>query len=133
MHVAPHILVNRDNINVRSSLQGWKLLGPMPIGRGVIDTSNSRPSKTKPSLPKSITYDGIGDWQAFITKFRSYADGQTWSSKERRDLLSWNLMGKASEFYSRMVERDPNLDYFEAVERLGKRFDIKDLPETLQI
>ena len=85
------------------------------------------------NIPKSITYDGKSDWRAFITKFATYADREGWNSTIRRDVLSWILEGKASEFYSRLVERDPYIDYFEVVNRLAKRFDIKDLPETIQM
>lgn len=92
-------------------------------------------TKVKPrvSVPKGISYDGRSDWQAFINKFSSYADRESWNSKTRRDVLSWVLEGKASTFYARIVQRNPQLDYFEVVDKLAKRFDIKDLPETTQM
>lgn len=49
---------------------------------------------------------------------------------ERKHQLCWTLEDKASEFYSRQVERDPGMDYFDILDRMEKRFDLKDLPET---
>ena len=42
-------------------------------------------------LPKSISYDGKGDWQAFLIKFRAFADKQHWNGRERLDNLCWAL------------------------------------------
>ena len=52
---------------------------------------------------------------------------------ERRDQLYWCLEGKAGEYYTAINSRDPNSDYFELMARIEKRFNLGDLPETLQI
>ncbi len=31
------------------------------------------------------------------------------------------------------MERDPDLDYFDIIDRLERRFDLKELPETAQV
>jgi hypothetical protein len=85
------------------------------------------------NVPKGISFDGKSDWQAFIIKFATYADREEWNSRTRRDVLSWVLEGQASKFYANLIRRSPDLDYFEVVNKLAKRFDIRDLPETTQI
>uniref|UniRef100_K1PRF6 Uncharacterized protein n=1 Tax=Magallana gigas TaxID=29159 RepID=K1PRF6_MAGGI len=48
-----------------------------------------------------------------------------------KDQLCWCLQGKASEFYTTIVSRDFDIDYFELIRKLEKRFNFVDLPETL--
>ncbi|MES9881761.1 MAG: zinc finger CCHC domain-containing protein [Sedimenticola sp.] len=95
--------------------------------------SESSQRKSNVTLPKSISFDGKGDWRAFSTKFTTFAEGQRWSTKERKNNLCWSFEGKASEYYSRLVERDPQIDYFEILRKMEMRFDIRDLPETAQV
>ncbi len=95
--------------------------------------SESSQRKSNVTLPKSISFDGKGDWRAFSTKFTTFAEGQRWSTKERKNNLCWSFEGKASEYYSRLVERDPQIDYFEILRKMERRFDIRDLPETAQV
>ncbi len=89
--------------------------------------------KEPPQLPKSISYDGKKDWKSFITKFNTFAREQRWNTRERKNNLCWCLDDKAGEFYARLVERDPDLDYFDILDRLERRFDLKELPETAQV
>ena len=93
------------------------------------NTSTSR----HPTLPKTITYDGKSSWQAFFAKFTSYADECKWSAKQRKNNLCWCLESKASEFYALLVEREPNLEYFDLIQKLEKRFGLRDLPEATQL
>ncbi len=90
-------------------------------------------SRGSASIPRSISFDGKKDWRAFLTKFNMYADSQRWTTNERRQNLCWCLDDKASEFYSRLIERDQDLDYFEILDRMGRRFQLKELPETAQM
>lgn len=85
------------------------------------------------NIPKAITYDGRSSWQAFYTKFSKYAEVQHWSAKECKDYLCWCLDGKASEFYALLIERNRELEFFDLVRKLEKRFGYKDLPETAHI
>lgn len=66
-------------------------------------------------------------------KFNRYADVSLWTTTERKDQLCWCLQGKASEFYTTIVSRDYDIDYFELIRKLEKRFNFVDLPETLQV
>lgn len=64
-------------------------------------------------------------------KLSSYADASHWT--ERQDQLCWYLDGKASDFYTIIVSRDRQMDYFDLIRKLKKRFNFFDLPDTLQI
>ena len=90
--------------------------------------------KTKPTpIMKTIMFDGKKSWKSFIIKFTSYAQSQGWSTSEMKNNLCWSLDDKASDFYARLVERDPHIEYSEILERMQKRFDLKELPETTQV
>ena len=52
---------------------------------------------------------------------------------ERRDQLFWCLEDKVGEYYTAIIIRDLNIDYFELMARIEKRFIFGDLLETLQI
>ncbi len=62
-----------------------------------------------------------------------FADEQHWSTKERKQNLCWCLEDKASEFYSRLIARDPDMDFFAILSHLERRFDLKELPESAQM
>ena len=85
------------------------------------------------NLPKALKYDGTTNWEAFFVKFSKYADRSQWTTQDRKDQLCWCLDGKASEFYTTLISRDDNMDYFDLVRKLEKRFNFQDLPETLQV
>lgn len=85
------------------------------------------------ALPKSISYDGKKDWKSFITKFNMFAKGQNWTATEKKENLCWCLEDKAGEFFSRLLDRDPNMHFYEILEKLERRFDLKELPETAQV
>ena len=85
------------------------------------------------NLPKSLSYDGRGNWQAFYTKFTKYAEAQRWSARECRDYLCWCLEGKASEYYALLEESNTDLEYFDLLKKFERRFGFKEIPETAQI
>ena len=89
--------------------------------------ANSQP------MPRSISFDGKGDWQAFSIKFNMFAQGQRWTEAEMKSNLCWCLEGTASEFFSSLIRREPDLSFYNLMDRLEKRFDMKDLPETTQM
>ncbi len=89
--------------------------------------------RSRPQVPKSISFDGRKDWKAFQTKFNMFADEHQWTANQRKQNLCWCLEDKASEFYSRLVARDPEMDYFAIVNQLARRFDLNELPESSQI
>ena len=83
-------------------------------------------------LPRSITFDGKGSWKAFFMKFTAYASQQGWTSVERKYQLCFSLEGKASDYFSVLMEREPRLPFAEIVDRLEMRFGSHILPETSQ-
>ena len=85
------------------------------------------------TLPKTIITDGRGSWAAFYQKFSLYADEARWSSAQRKKNLCLCLQGKASEIFAALTQRDPDMDIFELVGKLERRFGIRELPETSQI
>ena len=54
------------------------------------------------NLPKGLRYNGSENWNAF----RAWKDGTA------RDYLCWSLEGKASEYFSTILERDPDIGFF---------------------
>lgn len=93
-----------------------------------------QPVRSNPgNLPKTLHYDGSTNWDAFFVRFTRYSDALQWRATERRDQLCWCLEGKAGEYYTAIIGRDPNIDYFELMAKIEKRFNFVDLPETLQI
>ena len=85
------------------------------------------------SLPKSLSYDGKGSWQAFLTKFGKFAAIYEWTEEEKRDYLCLCLTDKASEFYALTTDRHVEMTYAEVVEKLEKRFGYRELPETAMV
>ena len=86
----------------------------------------SRSAERTPSrpvtLPRAITFDGSGSWQAFIAKFTSFADDYDWNSRQRIIQLRGCLDGEASEYYASLLEREPNLGYSGIIYKHGKHF-----------
>ena len=68
----------------------------------------------------------------FKQKFLHYAEAAEWSSKERRDALSWRLKGKSGEFYGMLCEIGEEPSYKKLLSQLDKRFKGEELLETLQ-
>lgn len=93
----------------------------------------SRKHRGKPILPKNLTYDGRGNFSAFKQKFESYADAYDWTNEDCKSCLCWSLLGKASDFYAIITERDPDIPYYTLMTRMEKRFGDKDLDETAQV
>ena len=99
--------------------------GPADYPRSAERTS-SRPV----TLPRTITFDGSGSWHVFIAKFISFADECNWSFRQRKTQLSWCLVGKASEYYASLLEREPGLDFSGITRKLQAHFE---LPEISQM
>ncbi len=83
-------------------------------------------------MPKT-SFDGKGSWQSFKTKFNVFAENQCWTSKERLNYLCLCFEGQASDFFARTMAREPDIDYFELLKKIERRFNIEDLPETAQM
>ena len=95
--------------------------------------SAERISSRPVMLPRTITFNGSGSWQAFITKFTSFADEHDWNSRQRKTQLCWCLDGKASEYYASLLEREPNIGYSGIIYKLQVRFGPCELPEVSQM
>ena len=82
---APHVLEDAPPGNLWCDAPTSLWSDRLPKGR-------EGPSNPKHSaLPKTITYDGKGSWQAFFAKFTSFADECNWSAKRRKNNLCWCL------------------------------------------
>ena len=84
-------------------------------------------------LPKSLTYNGTGNWRAFLRKFDSFAKVMQWSYAQRLDELRWCMEGRANDFIDLVLGREPRLNYLEVVERMERRFDYQEPPESAQL
>ncbi len=78
-------------------------------------------------------YDGKGNWQAFYTKFTKFANMHRWGPVERREHLCWCLNGKASEFYTLVLDVEHDLPYRDLITKMERRFGFRELPETLMM
>ena len=84
-------------------------------------------------LPKSITFNGSGNWRAFYRKFDTFAKQMNWGYAQRLNQLSWCLEGRASDFLDLILGREPRLNYAEVVEKMARRFDYQEPPESAQL
>ena len=105
---------------------------------GVVPSSDSftrsEGSTSRPvSLPRTIAFDGMGSWQAFIAKFRLFADESHWDMSQRKNHLCWALDGEASKYTAMILEREPYITYSVLAEKLEKRFTKRELPEVSQM
>ena len=97
------------------------------------NSSGNIPSKRDVKMPNTIAYNGSSKWKSFFKKFCTFADEQGWDARERKNHLCYCLDGKASDFYASITEKDPDLEYFDLVSKMERRFDFQDLPETVQM
>ena len=104
----------------------------MPPG-GIGKRGNTGRASSYQRLPRTISFDGRGNWRAFLHKFTAFADQQQWDFAQRANQLSWCLEGKAGDYLSLTLEQEPGMGYFPLVQILGKRFDHGGLPESAQL
>ena len=81
----------------------------------------------------TITFSGKGSWSAFHMKFTAFADERYWSARQRTHHLCMCLEGKASAFYTMLVHRNPEIEYYDIVHQLQRRFDSREPPEAVQL
>ena len=85
------------------------------------------------SAPKSLKYGGKTNWKAFYTKFSGYARAAGWSDDQKLSQLCWCLEEKAIDFYTLLVDQDPNINFQSVISKMEKRFGFQELPETVQV
>ena len=85
------------------------------------------------SIPKTLTYNGTGNRDAFEMKFTSYALAMQWTPAQWREYLCWCLEGKASEFYTATLKRHADIEMRDLMGKMERRFGKSDLPETAQV
>ncbi|XP_063956455.1 uncharacterized protein LOC129262907 [Lytechinus pictus] len=85
------------------------------------------------TLPKSLTFDGKGNWRAFFRKFSAFADHHNWTAMERVSQLYWGLKGKAEDYLLMVLDQEPNMPYAGLVARLQHRFGEEGLSESAQL
>lgn len=96
-----------------------------------IDRPRRNDNKFKPaSLPKGLTYDGKSNWTAFKRKFERYAVASNWTEDECKDAICWSLTGKAADFYALVTERDATVSYLLLMDKMERRFGVRELAET---
>ncbi|MCU7901935.1 MAG: zinc finger domain-containing protein [Candidatus Thiodiazotropha sp. (ex Lucinoma aequizonata)] len=77
-----------------------------------------------------MTYDGKSNWTAFKRKFERYAVASNWTEDECKDAICWSLTGKAADFYALVTERDATVSYFLLMDKMERRFGVRELAET---
>ena len=97
------------------------------------DMSMQAMSQRKNQLPKSITFDGKGNWRSFIYKFTSFADFHGWSEEERKRRLTWSLEGKAGDVFIKLLDITPELTYSELLNKMKMRFGKKEMRATHEL
>lgn len=109
------------NVDTQTDNRDTRRLIRDPVHKKIVETP----------IPKRLVYDGVGKWRTFYNKFANFADENNWSGEERKQKLCWLLEGKASDFYALIMERDPDIDFFDLVTKFKTRFDFRDIPENL--
>ena len=69
-------------------------------------------------LPKSLYYSKSSSWAEFYRKFLNYARDKQWSSQECKTYMGYVLEGKASEHFQFLTEQDPNLPYYDLLNKM---------------
>ena len=69
-------------------------------------------------LPKSLHFSQSSSWAEFYRKFLNYARDKQWSSQECKTYMGYVLEGKASEHFQFLNEQDPNLPYYDLLNKM---------------
>ena len=69
-------------------------------------------------LPKSLHFSQSFSWAEFYRKFLNYARDKQWSSQECKTYMGYVLEGKASEHFQFLTEQDPNLPYYDLLNKM---------------
>ena len=69
-------------------------------------------------LPKSLQFSQSSSWAEFYRKFLHYARDKQWSSQECKTYMGYVLEGKASEHFQFLTEQDPNLPYYDLLNKM---------------
>ena len=69
-------------------------------------------------LPKSLHFSQSSSWAEFYRKFLNYARDKQWSSQECKTYMGYVLEGKASEHFQFLTEQDPNLPYYDLLNKM---------------
>ncbi|VDH99610.1 Hypothetical predicted protein [Mytilus galloprovincialis] len=85
------------------------------------------------SIPKTLRYNGKGNWKAFYTKFSGYAKIAEWTDDQKREQLCWCLEDAASEYYTLLLENNKTASFSDIISNMNKRFGHQELPETSQV
>ncbi len=80
-----------------------------------------------PNIPKSLIYDGKGNWQTFYSKYIKLSNMHRWSRTERRDQLRRCLEGEAIMYYSAVLKE--TMSFRDLITKMEHRFGTKDSPK----
>ena len=128
---------NTNAAQDRDMAQG-QIITPMVQDRDInlnqsVHTGADQSESQIDSIPKTLTYNGTDNWDAFEMKFTSYALAKQWTPAQCREYLCWCLEGKASEFYTATLKRDAGIEMHDLIQKMKRRFGKSDLPETAQV
>ena len=103
-------------------------------GRPLYGPSMYTRSEVSPlkSLPKTLVYDGKGNWHTFQLKFSRFAGASAWTKQQCRDCLLLCLTEKALSYAAMILRRDPDLSYRKMMCKLERRFGAEELPAAVQ-
>jgi hypothetical protein len=107
----------------------------MPSMVGGYDQDYGTPLRSKlpaSALPRNITFDGRGSWEAFHLKFSHFAERCQWSSDDKFDALCWALEGKALDYYVILHKNGEGRSYMSLCNKLEARFGEQILPGAAQ-
>ncbi len=80
-----------------------------------------------------VSYNGKGNWEAFLLKFKMVAESESWTDAAKRDQLGMCLQEEASTVYTNLRLRERNSTFDDICQKLKSRFDRPELPETAQL
>ena len=105
---------------------------PQPaVPQGNRGNNNNRHERE--TVPKTLSYDGKENWNAFETKFRRFAELRDWTPRDCKDNLCIVLKGAASEYFTVLNSRDAGLTFEDFMMKLKKRFGFSEIPETARV
>ena len=85
-----------------------------------------------PSIPKTLMYDGVRSWEAFVTKFLKYANARGWNQQERFENICWCLEGKAGDYYPVACRGLAINDFDSLLAKFATKYGDYDLPEIME-
>ena len=81
-------------------------------------------------IPKCIRYNGKPKLSTFFLMYDRYACSCGWSPQQKTDNLIWCFEGIATDFYVKLLRRNPTISYANVVAKFENRFEFSELVGT---